>query len=165
MSLCSLFAIFQSNSSSKFKETHSKLVFAKNQNIRKKNRISKNHSKVIMASLHFNNSNYRENLAVGTWKFVRIIEVFELQRFELRKVNYKSFLRNFHGDFKFIRIMEILKLRGFELERVNCIVRKCRFLYELIFVTTADYRFFVENSRFLYSIHDSTSINIFIHYI
>ena len=35
----------------KVKETHSKLVFAKNQNIRKKNRISKNHSKVIMASL------------------------------------------------------------------------------------------------------------------
>ena len=69
-----------------------------------------------MASLLFNNSNYRENLAVGIL-FVRIIDVFELQRFELRKVNYKSFLRNFHGDFKFVRIMEIFELRGFELEK------------------------------------------------
>ena len=72
-----------------------------------------------MASLHFNNSNYRQHLAVGTAKFVRIIEVFELQRFELRKVNYKRFLRNFHGDFKFVRIMEIFELRGFELGSVN----------------------------------------------
>ena len=46
-------------------------------------------------------------------KSVRIIEIFELQRFELRKGNSKSFLRKFHGDFKIcsnygdIRITEI----------------------------------------------------------
>ena len=42
-------------------------------------------------------------------------EKFELQRessqmdlrSELRKGNYKSFLRKFHGDFKFVRITEI----------------------------------------------------------
>ena len=35
------------------------------------------------------------------------MEVFELQRFELRKGSYKSFLEKFHGDFKFVRITEI----------------------------------------------------------
>ena len=39
-------------------------------------------SKVLMLGLHSEYSNYRDNFAEGTLKFVRIIEVFELQRFE-----------------------------------------------------------------------------------
>ena len=65
--------------------------------------------------------NYRENFPKGSWKSVQIIDIFELQRFELRKVNYTSFLRKFNGDFKFVHIMEIFELRRVELERVNCI--------------------------------------------
>ena len=43
---------------------------------------SKKHSKVLTVKLHSENSNYREDFAEETWKFVQIIEVFELQRFE-----------------------------------------------------------------------------------
>jgi len=50
----------------------------------------------------------------------RIREFFELERFELREVNYESFLRKFDGDFEFVRIKERFELRRFELERVNC---------------------------------------------
>ena len=39
-------------------------------------------SKVLMLGLHSEYSNYRDNFAEGTLKFVRIIEVLELQRFE-----------------------------------------------------------------------------------
>ena len=48
------------------------------------NRISKKQkrSKILMLGLHSEYSNYRDSFAVGTLKFVRIIEVFELQRFE-----------------------------------------------------------------------------------
>ena len=66
-------------------------------------------------------SNYRENFTDGSEKSVRIMEVIELQRFELWKVKNKSFLRKFHGDFAFDRIMEVFKLRRFELERLYCI--------------------------------------------
>ena len=65
-------------------------------------------------------SNYRENFN-GSKKSVRIMEVFELQRFELWKAKYKSFLRKFHDDFAFDRIMEVFELRRFELERLYCI--------------------------------------------
>ena len=51
------------------------------------------------------------------------MEVIELQRFELRKAKYKSFLRKFQGDFAFYRIMEVFELRRFELERLYCIVK------------------------------------------
>ena len=67
-------------------------------------------------------SNYRENFTDGSEKSVRIMEVIELQRFELWKAKYKSFLRKFHGDFAFDRIMEVFELlRRFELERLYCI--------------------------------------------
>ena len=46
-------------------------------------------------------SNYREDLPKGNAKSGLIKEIFELQRFQLRK---------FHGDFRFVRIMEIFKL-------------------------------------------------------
>ena len=49
------------------------------------------------------------------------MEVIELQRFELWKAKYKSFLSKFHGDFTFDRIMEVFELRRFELERLYCI--------------------------------------------
>ena len=55
-------------------------------------------------------SNYRENLPQGTAKSGLIKEIFELQRFQLRKGNGKGFLRKFHGDFRFVIIMEIFKL-------------------------------------------------------
>ena len=53
-------------------------------------------------------------------KSFRIIRIFDFQRFESRKGNYKCFLRKFYGGFKLVRIMEIFELRRFELERVNC---------------------------------------------
>ena len=62
------------------------------------------------------NSNYRENFTDGSEKSVRIMEVIELQRFELWKAKYKSFLRKFLRDFVFDRIMEV-----FELRRLYCI--------------------------------------------
>ena len=65
-------------------------------------------------------SNYRNNFTDGSEKSVRIMEVIELQRFELWKSKYKSFLRKFHGDFAFDRIMEVFELRRFELERLYC---------------------------------------------
>ena len=65
-------------------------------------------------------SNYRENFIDGSEKSVRIIE---LQRFELWKAKYKSFLRKFHGDFAFDRIMEVFELRRFELARLYCITK------------------------------------------
>jgi len=37
---------------------------------------------MMVVSLHTENSNYREDFAEGTWKFIRIKEVFELQIFE-----------------------------------------------------------------------------------
>ena len=63
-------------------------------------------------------SNYRENFTDGSEKSVRIMEVIELQIFELWKAKYKSFLRKFHGDFAFDRIMEIFELRRFECRGV-----------------------------------------------
>ena len=42
------------------------------------------------------------------------MEVFELERFELRRLRYESFLRKFDGDFEFVRIK--MKLRRVELE-------------------------------------------------
>ena len=67
--------------------------------------------------------NYRKNLPKGTGKSVRIIAIFELQRFKLEEEIYKSFSGKLHGDFKFLRIMEIFKQRRFELERVDCIFK------------------------------------------
>ena len=68
-------------------------------------------------------SNYRENFTDGSKKSVRIMDVIELQRFELWKAKYKSFLRKFHGDFAFDRIMEVFELRTFELERLYCSIK------------------------------------------
>ena len=48
------------------------------------------------------------------------MEFFELERFELQKGKYESFLRKFHGDLAFIRIIEIFELWRLELERVDC---------------------------------------------
>ena len=94
--------------------TRLKLVCIKNQNIRK------NKSKFERPLDGDNGENYRQNLHKGTWKSVRIIEIFELSRFDLRKGTYKSFLRKFHGDFKFVLIMETFELWRFELGRINC---------------------------------------------
>ena len=64
--------------------------------------------------------NFRENFTDGPQKSVRIMEDIELQRFELWKAIYKSFLRKFQGDFAFDRIMEVFELRRFELEGLYC---------------------------------------------
>ena len=83
-------------------------------------------------------SNYRENLPKGTWKFVRIMNIFELHWFELAtEGKYKSFLSKFHGNFKFVRIMEIFELRRFELDRANCISANDDFFV----VLTSDHRY------------------------
>ena len=74
-------------------------------------------------------SNYGENFTDGSEKSVPIMEVIELQRFELWKAKYKSFLRKFHGDFEFDRIMEVFELRRFELERLYCINYKDDFTF------------------------------------
>ena len=44
--------------------------------------------------------------------------LFELERIELRRVNYKGLLAE--GTTKFIRIRERFELRDVELEKVNC---------------------------------------------
>ena len=49
------------------------------------------------------------------------MEVFQLQRFVLQKVNYKYSLRKIHGDFKYVPIRERFVLERFGLERGNCI--------------------------------------------
>ena len=78
-----------------------------------------------MTYLHVRNvEKFRDNFTDGSEKSVRIMEVIELQRFELWKAKYKSFLRKFHGDFVFDRIMEVFELRRFELERLYCIIKK-----------------------------------------
>ena len=94
-------------------------------------------------------SNYRENLPKGTYKSVQIIEIFKLQRFELRKGNYKSFLRNFHGDFKFVRIMEIFEFRRFEFERVNSFY----IIHKTIIFVSLDPVVFYFNLRLTYCIY------------
>ena len=73
---------------------------------------------VIMASFLIKNVGKFElerDLPKGTWKSFRIMETFEL-----RKGNYKSFLRKFHGDFKFVWIIEIFEPWRFGLVRANC---------------------------------------------
>lgn len=93
-----------------------KIVFIKNRNIRKNK--TKFERPFDGDNGHFTCQECRkiritENLPKGTWNFVWTIEIFELQRFQLRK-GKKSLLRKFHGDFTFVQIKEI-----FELERVN----------------------------------------------
>ena len=61
---------------------------------------------------------YRENFNDASEKSVRIMEVIELQRFELWKAKYKSFLRKFHDDFAFDRITEI-RIREIVLYEVH----------------------------------------------
>ena len=56
----------------------------------------------------------------GPTFFGRIKEVFELQKFELQNVFYKSFVGKIDGDSRFVRTREIFELEGFELERVYC---------------------------------------------
>ena len=43
------------------------------------------------------------------------MELFEIWRFELREVNYKSLLRNFHRATEFFRIMEVFEWGEVEL--------------------------------------------------
>ena len=47
------------------------------------------------------------------------MEVIKLQRFELWKAKYKSFLKKFCNDFAFDPITEVFELRIFELERLT----------------------------------------------
>lgn len=56
----------------------------------------------------------------GSEKAFRIMEVIVLQRFELWKAQYKSFLKKFHNDFTFEGMIEVFKPRRFELKRMYC---------------------------------------------
>lgn len=59
-------------------------------------------------------------IANGSEKAFRIMEVIVLQRFELWKAKYKSFLKKFHNDFTFEGMIEVFKSRRFELKRMYC---------------------------------------------
>ena len=63
-----------------------------------------------------NSSNYREKIAVGEWNLVRIMEMFELWRFQLGEVCYESLLENFHGANEIVRNKEMFELWRFKLQ-------------------------------------------------
>ena len=81
-------------------------------------------------------------MPLGTRRMVQIKEMFELYRFGLGEVTYKSLLRLFHGESGFVRIREMFELGGVELERVHCslcnlvyVVYVCNYVLVLVLVS------------------------------
>ena len=57
------------------------------------------------------NSGYWENIVQGTGIIAHTMEVFQRQRFGLKKVNHKYPSRKFDGDFKYVPITEKIGIR------------------------------------------------------